>query len=262
MQLHMPTTGAGHGFDAEGARWLPELQASPDARVRLFCFPYAGGSASTFASWPARLQPWIEVRPIQLPGRWNRVGEAPLTRPDEIVAALGRALPPLLDRPFALFGHSMGALLAFETARYLRRQGLAPPLRLFVSGRRAPQLPGDKILAPDASEAEFLRCLADLNGTPREVLEDVELMKFLGPVIRADFEVCRGYTYAPDSPLCCPIIGFGGADDPEVAEGRLEAWRTHTSNWWESHIFAGDHFYLHSAAAPLLHTVVDYLHDV
>ena len=233
--------------------WLPELRRpSRHARLRLFCFPYAGGAASAFARWPDRLPASIEVRPLQLPGRWNRMREAPFTRFDDLARALGDVLTGCLDRPFVFFGHSMGALLAFEAARSLQERGLPMPLHVFVSGRRAPHLPDTDLPAPDLDDAAFIEKLRELNGTPAEVLDRPELMQILVPIIRADFSVCRSYACAAGPPLSCPLTVFGGVEDAESAEGRLEAWAVHTRDRCAVHRFPGDHFYVNSAEALLL----------
>jgi medium-chain acyl-[acyl-carrier-protein] hydrolase len=232
--------------------WLPVLRPATHARLRLFCFPYAGGSASAYARWPERLPAGVDVRPVQLPGRWNRLREPPLTRFDDVVRAIADVLPPYVDRPHALFGHSMGALLAFEIAGRLRERGLPPPLSLFVSGHRAPQLPDTDLPGADLNDPAFIERLRGLDGTPREVLDSPALMTLLLPTIRADFNVCRSYAYVPGAPLACPITVFGGADDTETADGRLEAWSIHTTARSTVYRFPGGHFYIHSAEALLL----------
>jgi medium-chain acyl-[acyl-carrier-protein] hydrolase len=251
----MPTTEA-------KSVWLPALRPGAYARLRLICFPYAGGSASAYARWPERLPVGVDVRPVQMPGRWNRLSEPPLRDFDDAVRALVEVLPPFLDRPFALFGHSMGALLAFEVARRLREEGLPSPAHLFVSGRRGPQLTDDDLPGAELDDPGFIARLRELNGTPAELLERPELMKLLLPTIRADFDVCRTYRYRPGPPLGCPLTVYGGADDAESAPGRLEAWRPHTQRQWTLCRFPGDHFFLHSAEAKVLEALAASLHGL
>jgi medium-chain acyl-[acyl-carrier-protein] hydrolase len=235
-----------------GRLWLPVLRRVAQPRLRLFCFPYAGGSASAFGRWPDVLPSDIDIRPVQLPGRWNRLREQPLRRFDEVVRRIGDVLPAYLDRPFAFFGHSMGALLAFALARDLRACGLPQPRCLFVSGHRAPHLPDAVRPIAGLSDEAFIEQLREYRGTPSELLEQPDLMHVLLPAIRADFEVCLSYTYEPAPPLACPVMVFGGADDPESADDFLEVWSRHTTGRSIVHRFPGDHFYLHSAEALFL----------
>ena len=232
--------------------WLPPLRRLERVDLRLCCFPYAGGSAVTFAMWPERLLPTIDVRPLQLPGRGARLREAPLRSVGELAPPIAAALVPLLDRPVAFFGHSMGALLAFEVVRLLRRQGESLPVQLYVSGRRAPHIPDDDCPSPDVSDEALAAWLHALNGTPRDVLENPDLMRVILPVLRADIAVCRSYDFTPEPPLPVPITVFAGVDDPETAEGRLDAWREHTSGRTVVRQFPGDHFFLHSAEQSVL----------
>jgi surfactin synthase thioesterase subunit len=233
------------------ALWLPALRRGTAAQARLFCFPFAGGSPTTFATWPERL-PGVDVRPVHLPGRGNRRHEPAFHDVEAIVRALGPALVPLLDRPFAFFGHSMGAVLAFEVARYLRRHRFRQPMHLFVSGHRAPHIPDDTGPLPDVTDAALMAWLRAKGGTPPEVLQEPGLMALVLPVLRADRSVCASYVHAPESPLACAITVFGGVDDEESAPGFLEAWRTHTVRGTRLKKFPGGHFFLHAYAGALL----------
>jgi medium-chain acyl-[acyl-carrier-protein] hydrolase len=236
--------------------WLTIPKPNPNAELRLFCFPYAGGGALTFRSWAfSEIIPKIEICPIELPGRGMRMKERPFTQMSSLVQAIAPSLLPYLDKPFALFGHSMGGLLSFELARLLRRDYGCSPAHLFVSGRRAPQVP-----APDPSihtlpNSEFLAELRRLNGTPEEVLQNEELMQLLLPTLRADFAVLETYVYTPQSPLNCPITVFGGLQDPEVCCETLEAWREQTRAVFSLQMFPGDHFFLHTAQSLLLQSL-------
>jgi medium-chain acyl-[acyl-carrier-protein] hydrolase len=242
--------------------WLPLLRRRSGAAVRLFCFPYAGGAASAYASWPDLLPESIDVRPVQLPGRWNRMRERPFTCVEDVVAALGRVLPATLDRPFAFFGHSMGALLAFETARYLRRHGLPLPSHLFVSGCRAPHMVMDDLPRPGLPDSEFMDEIRRLNGTPEEILQSAELMQMLLPTLRADMEVCRTYVHAPLPPLSCPITLFCGIDDKESRPPYAEGWTAHSTAGCSVHMFPGDHFFVRAQTIPILEIVRRTLHDI
>jgi medium-chain acyl-[acyl-carrier-protein] hydrolase len=241
-------------------RWLPSLRRITESCARLFCFPYAGGSATVFASWPERL-PGVDIRPVQLPGRGNRLHEAPISGWQAIVHGLAPALPPLLDRPFAFFGHSMGALLAFEMTRFLRRQGHRLPAHLFVSGCRAPHIPDADRISPDLPEEAFRARLRALGGTPPEVLGDRELMALFMPALRADFAVCATYECRTEPPLPCPITVFGGRDDEESTPEQLEEWQAHTTEILRIREFPGGHFFLQDNEDLLLADVGETLRN-
>jgi medium-chain acyl-[acyl-carrier-protein] hydrolase len=235
--------------------WTPWVGCTdPNLRVqlRLFCFPYAGGGASTFRLWPDHLPTEVEVCPVQLPGRESRLMEPLFTRLAPLVHTLAKALQPHMTVPFAFFGHSMGALVSFELARYLHRQSAPVPAHLFLSGRRAAQIVDTKPHTYDLPEPAFLDMLRRLNGTTAEVLECEELMRLVLPILRADMEVCETYVYSHDTPLDCPISVFSGLQDPEVSYAAAAAWREQTVGPFAVHVLPGDHFFIHSARAPLI----------
>jgi medium-chain acyl-[acyl-carrier-protein] hydrolase len=233
--------------------WFTSQRPNPRARLRLFCFPYAGGGAAIYRLWPQSLPSEVEVSVAQLPGRGTRLREQPFTGLDALVRAAAEAIAPSLDRPFALFGHSMGAMIGFELARRLREQGGPQPERLFVSGRPAPHLPDHDHFTYNLPEAELRRELLRLNGTPREVLEHPELMELMLPLLRADFSVVETYVYRPGEPLGCPITAFGGLRDAEVSPEQLEAWREQTVGEFSLRMLPGGHFFLNDTQAqPLL----------
>jgi medium-chain acyl-[acyl-carrier-protein] hydrolase len=232
--------------------WFAYYEPNPRAKLRLFCFPYAGGSALVFHKWRDSLPPFVEVCPVQLPGRGNRLQVPPFTNMGALVEATGAALLPHLDMPFAFFGHSMGASISFELARLLRREGRRLPLHLYISGRRAPH-----IIDPDPPlyhlpDAELLEELRQLNGTPKEVLEHPELMAMMLPLLRADFSVAETYVCEPEPPLDIPITVFGGLADKDVPREDLEAWEEHSTASFKLRMLAGDHFFLNTSQPALL----------
>ncbi|HEX6290381.1 MAG TPA: thioesterase domain-containing protein [Herpetosiphonaceae bacterium] len=242
--------------------WITFPRPNPAARLRLFCFPYAGGGASIYRTWSSVLPPEIEVYPVQPPGRETRLKDKPFTQVPELVASLSSAILPHLNMPYAFFGHSMGALTCFELARQLRRQNAPLPLHIFVSGHRAPQIPDDDEPIYHLPDAEFIEELRTLNGTPDAVLQNDELMRLMLPLLRADFELCNTYTFTEDAPLPCPITAYGGLQDDEVSRDQLAAWREHTSAHFTMRMFPGDHFYLHGSRALLLQTLAQDLVQV
>ncbi len=232
--------------------WVVRPRPNPDARVRLFCLPSAGGGPAVFHRWPVGLPSDVEVCAVQLPGRGARLNEAPFDRTAPLVETLAVHLVPYLDRPFAFFGHSMGALVSFELARLLRRMGAGTPRHVFVAAFRAPQLHDPRRALHDLPEPELIAQLRRLNGIPAQLIDEVELMQLVLPAVRADLAACETYEYSRETPLSCPITAFGGRTDPKAERDELEPWREQTSGHFELHILPGDHFFVHSAGEQLL----------
>ena len=234
--------------------WVAYHHPRPAARLRLFCFPYAGGGASIYRPWGREMPPEIEVCPIQLPGREQRLRDKPFTRAAALVEALATALPPLLDeRPFAFFGYSMGAIIAYELTHRLPPE--RRPRHLLVSARRAPQIPSDEETTYDLPKDAFRAKLRSMGGTPQDVLDHEELMSLVEPILRSDFELVD--TYGPSSlpPLDLPITAFGGEKDLEVSREDMEAWRQATTGPFRLQMFSGDHFYIHNQRESLIREV-------
>lgn len=229
-------------------KWIAYRRLRPSARMRLFCFHYAGGAASVYRTWQESLPADVEVCAVQLPGRESRLREPRLTRVAPILEELQEALPPFFDLPFAFFGHSMGAILAFELTLALRRAGGPLPQHLMLSGRRAPHRPDPDPDIHALPEEEFKQELRGLNGTPEEVLAHPELMELLIPVLRADFAVCETYEHASQEPLQVPVSAFGGIGDHKVSREDLEGWQRYTKGEFRLRMFQGDHFYLSGPA--------------
>ena len=232
--------------------WFVCFRPNTKAVLRLFCFPYAGGGASIFRGWPEGLPNTVEVYSVEFPGRGNRLLEPPFIRLFPLVHEMAKVLVPHLDKPFAFFGHSLGALISFELARHLLSRYNRHPVHLFVSGRCAPQIPDPDPPIHHLSQPEFVEELRKLNGTPNDVLKHPELMNMLMPVLRADFEICETYVYSGNGRLNCPISAFGGLGDSEVLRENLEGWKTQTSSTFTLRMFPGDHFFLHTAESFLL----------
>lgn len=228
--------------------------------MRLFCFPYAGGGASAFHALAQRLPTEIEVWAVQLPGRENRFAEPAFTCMDSLVSSLAKVLPDYLDRPYAFFGHSMGALISFELARALRREGQIPePFQLIASAHRAPHLPDPRPAIHKLPNEHFLAKLRRFNGTPEEILQHEELLHILLPLLRADFELCETYVYTADAPLTCPIHVLGGLWDQAVSRESLLAWNELTSGPFTTNFFPGDHFFIRSAQRDVLNCLAQNL---
>jgi len=238
------------------ALWISRSNPRRDMSLRMFCFPYAGASAAVYQDWQRYLPAEVDLCLVHLPGRGSRLAEPCCQSVDEVMMGLMPELLPLLDRPFVLYGHSMGALLAFVAARRLRQHHALLPVQLMVSSSSAPQIPNVYPPLHTLPDREFIHAIIRLNGTPTEILENDDCMSLMLPIMRADFGICNRYEYSPEAPLACPISVFGGIADTTVAEERLEAWRQQTSSDFSLQMFPGDHFFLRSAQRIFLGEVV------
>ena len=223
--------------------WIAYAKPNPQAKLRLFCFPHAGGGAGSFRSWVAGLAPAVEALPVQLPGRETRFLERPYDSIEPLLAGLLEGLRPYLDQPFAFFGHSLGALVSFELARRLALEQIGPQ-HLFVSGYGAPHLPVQLAPMCHLEDAQFAATLRDLAMLPAAVWQHEELLSLLLPMLRADFAVYERYRFGEAAPLPCPITMLGGAADPLVSPEMLAAWGMHSLNPGQMYLLPGDHFYL------------------
>lgn len=238
--------------DSQSA-WLEGYQPKKSARLRLFCFPPAGGSAYQFKGWGRSLPGQVEVIPVQLPGRGRRFNEEPGRRLVPLARRIAEELAPHLVHPYVLFGHSMGALIAFEVARELERAGGRGPSLLMVSGRRGPEWPRTRPLTYDMPDEEFKAELRRMNGTPEEVLDNPQLMELMTPLLRADFESVQTYAFEGPCALRCPVRGYGGLSDGEVPVESLAAWGRYTGSTFRLSMFPGDHFFVFQPESRFLH---------
>ena len=227
-----------------------------DGRIQLFCFPYAGAGTAPFAPWQRAL-PEVAVRPVRLPGREGRLAEPAFTSVHPLVERAAEGLAPELEPPFAFFGHSMGALVAFELARRLRRLGRPGPRLVVVSAQPAPHFPPPRPPIYDLPEDEFLAAVERFGGTPRAVLDDPELLSLLVSTLRADLSITDTYEFTPEPPLECPIAMFGGRDDPLVDVEEMAAWREHTTRPDGLRLLDGGHFFVHEQRERFLAELAD-----
>jgi medium-chain acyl-[acyl-carrier-protein] hydrolase len=233
--------------------WLPIRQPCSRARMRLFCFPYAGGSASAYGSWTRLLEPEIELCALELPGRWTRLQEAPLASVSEIVQGAAEAVERLLDVPFAVFGYSFGALLAYDFSRRLTSHHRVP-LGLFAAASPAPDARQISRLAHVPRQDDFIERLARIYGPlPAVVLEDPEAKKLAVRILRADMQALESYPVEPRSTLQCPIAVAHGRDDDTVSIAAAKRWRNYTSSTFSFCAYPGSHFFLHSAGGEICH---------
>ena len=225
--------------------WFVRPRPNPAARARLFCFPHAGGAASAYYGWGAAL-PEVEVVAVQAPGREGRMKEPPIVDSRELVSQLTDAIAPSLDRPVCFFGHSMGALVAYEVARELRRRGAPMPAHLYVSGRRSPTLPESGPLLHPLPDGEFIDELnRRFGGLPAAIVDEPELLELFLPVLRADVTLLETHVFRAEAPLDVPMSAYGGVGDHQTHPESLGAWGTLAARPLTVRTFPGGHFYLH-----------------
>lgn len=242
-------------ISAGKSNWFSVPKPVTKPTLRLFCFSYAGGNASTYRDWHKQLPEDIEVCSIQLPGRGTRFKEAAYTDLDALLTDLAKQIEPLTDIPYALFGHSMGAQVAFELVRKFQEKNVHLPSCLIVSGRRAPQLKKQVKPIYTLPENEFREEIRRLNGTPTEALNNPELMDIVSPILRADFQLIETWEYQPSEPLDVPLLALGGIKDSQVSLDDLEDWKNVTNGPFCLELFSGDHFFINQATESLLNTV-------
>lgn len=233
---------------------LPTLETMErsSAKLRLFCFPFAGGGASTYLLWGTRLPSPVEVCPIQLPGRDARASEAPIGSLVRLAVSAATEISPLVDTPYALFGHGMGALLAFEVSRALRRAQRPLPITLLVSECHSPQSGSVGVAAIDRpTDLDFVERVRKAGALPADILRDPERLAQSLPVLRADLEASADYAYGAERPFDFPITAFR-ARNGEVSEAQLQQWGAETTAAFEQLTLPGDRFYIHSRPDPLL----------
>jgi surfactin synthase thioesterase subunit len=229
------------------------LRGASQERWRLVCFPHAGGNANSYFNWSEELHGDGSLFAVQLPGRDMA---APFSIPSTFEPWIDRVaqdLSQLVSDRCVFFGHSLGAILAFEVTRALRRQGRSTPIHLFVSGRAAPHLyTEDRILASLPDRAFLERVSVLYGGIPASLLAEPDIMRMFLPILRGDFVLANQYEFAPGPLLDIPITAYGGAHDPCVSTAQLDGWREHTSSSFSLRVFPGDHFYLHDRKAQVV----------
>ncbi|HEY2665683.1 MAG TPA: alpha/beta fold hydrolase [Actinomycetota bacterium] len=236
--------------------WFPFRRHAGTARLRLFCFPFAGGGASTFRAWPTLVPNQVEVCAVQLPGRETRLFEARFTSLGDAVGPVVEAMRPYLDVPCALFGHSLGAALAYEVAVALSEVSPPAPVHLFVSGRGGPSLGAETAHTFSLPEEDFVRHVKAYGGMSDAVLANAELRAVFLPLLRDDIRLIDTYVPTGDCVLACPITAFAGSGDPCVGPDALEAWGRNTDAPFRVKLVAGGHFYLRDHGAVLVDEMV------
>jgi surfactin synthase thioesterase subunit len=231
--------------------WIRRYHKAPDSTVRLVCFPHAGGSASFFFPVSAQLSPAIEVCAVQYPGRQDRRAEPNIETIPELADAIFGAVRPLADGPLAFFGHSMGAILAYEVALRLEQDGVPPLVRLYASGRRAPsRYRVENVHKRD--DQGIITELRRLSGTETDLLGDPETVEMIMPAIKSDYRAIETYRHTPGQEVNAPIVVLVGDRDPRVTADEAKAWSEHTTGSFDLRVFPGGHFYLVEQAPEVI----------
>ncbi len=246
-------------YKPDSSTWFPTIRCKSSARLRLFCFPYAGGNSAAFRSWPQYFPESVEICPVQLPGRGARFLESPIKKFPLLIDAIVNVIKPFLDEPFAFFGHSLGSLIAFEITHQLGSDFSLQPIHLIVSGCSAPSHITQRQILSKLSDRELVDELRQLNGTPSELLNNKELMAMVLPGLRADFALYESYRYKPRRPLECPLTVFGGTEDRTVDSTQLELWSEETKDLFSLYQLPGNHFFLHNEEATVLMLILQKL---
>lgn len=235
------------------AKWVMRPKPNPAARLRAFCFPYAGVGASAFRTWTTDFAADVELCLVQLPGREGRFTEPAVPSVKALADSVATVLSSFGAQPYVFFGHSLGALISFEVARELRRRGQTAPLHMFVSAHRAPHLPNPHPPLRHLEDKEFVDAIArEYGGIPQALFDNPELLELMLPCLRADFTAFETYLHVTEAPLGCPMTVFGGRQDPRVGESELRGWREQTSGAFRLQMFEGTHFFLQTAREALL----------
>jgi len=235
--------------------WFITFQPKSNAQIRLFCFHFAGSSASMFREWPKLLINHAELVAIQLPGREERFNETLLGNITQVIDLLSSHFNSYTDRPFILLGHSIGALIAFELARSLRSKGLSQPQHLIASGSKAPHILLKNPKIHDLPHPQFITELEKYGGMPSYIINDQELMSLFSPIIRSDFCISETYKYLRQQPFDFPITALGGINDNMCNRKDLIEWQKQTTKAFQCHLFPGQHFFINTAFHEVLAVV-------
>jgi surfactin synthase thioesterase subunit len=237
-------------------RWFARVPGRPGAECMLFCLPYSGAGATAYRGWQEAFGPAVEIVPVRLPGREERLGEPHRLAPAEIAAPIAAAAARG-RRPYALYGHSLGARLGFDVLRELRRLGAPLPVRLYAAAARPPDEADPVAASVELSDEAFLAALTERLDAPTDLRDLPELRELLLPVLRADFRWLHGYRFRPEAALPVRIVALAGARDAENTPARMLGWSRHTAAGFGLHVVGGDHFFVRTAIDELAEVIAD-----
>jgi len=237
--------------------WFDRPDSRKDARMRLFCFPYSGGSPSMFRSWAEQLPRYVEVLAVRLPGRDMRIREAPFMEWPLLLDATEAAITPYFDKPFIFFGHSLGARIAYELTWRLQEHNKPLPKQLLVAGCRCPHISHHGRYIHSLPEKEFLECLRRMGGTPPEVLADKRLMTIFGPTIRADMKLAEVWGGTVREPVNVTIVAFAGMEDDIASADKMLGWESYSNVNFAFYTLPGNHFFINSSETLLLNLIAN-----
>ena len=236
--------------------WLVKSAAKQNPKLKLFCLPFAGGSSVAYRDWGRLLPDGIEAIAVEIPGRGQRLMEPLITSLPELVEQIGAHIRDELDRPYAFFGHSMGATLAYELSHHLATRFNTQPVFLFLSGRSAPHLCDREEPIHQLPDEDFREKIRSFEGTPPEIMQHKELMELLMPIIRADFKMVETYVHESRPPLDIPMSLFGGLEDESTPRAHLDAWQGYTTSSFSVRMFPGGHFFLQKQTGRILELIL------
>ena len=242
-------------------KWFVIPKPNVTADLKLICFPYAGGSSSIYRPWINHLPDNVELIIVEPPGRGSRMNEPTYSNMDELTTELSKVIPKLFDKPYIFFGHSLGSRIAFELMNKLSKLSYALPQHFIASGSRGPQNKATRKKIHHLGDTEFIEEIRSLGGTPREILDNRELLNLFLPMLKADFEIAHDYCYKGNSIFNCPISVFGGQDD-EIDTSSLASWEDSFSSSAEVSMFGGNHFFIDHNRVNVINEVINIVQDV
>lgn len=228
-------------------------------KIKLFCIPYAGGSAAVYSRWKKLVNPLIELKQVELPGRGSRMNESLIDNIPDIVRNIFKEIKDQIKPPYALFGHSMGALITYELCKKIKQEGYPSPVHIFFSGKQGPQIKLKGLNCYNLPEDEFIKHILNYNGTNEAVFKNKELASLFIPILRADFKMVETYKFdRTDDYLECDVSVFSGTDDRAVSWEDLSGWQEVTKSNCRFYPFKGGHFFINEHTEE----VVDQINNV